>query len=53
MSDMEQIEIDYTRLHKGLCSLRELKKLKEKYKNNKIAEEIDEKIKEMENECDR
>lgn len=53
MSDMEQIEIDYTRFHKGLCSLKELKILKERYKNKEIANEIDRKIKEMENEHDR
>ena len=53
MSDLDEMEIDYTRIHKNICSIEELKKLKEKYKGYKIADEIDEQIKERENEHDR
>lgn len=47
MSDLSDIELDYTRMQKGLISIDGLNKLKEKYKNNeKILKRIEkEKIK--------
>lgn len=53
MSDLDEMEIDYTRIHKKICSLEELKAMREKYKGYKIADEIDHQIKEKENEHDR
>ena len=50
MSDLDEMEIDYTRIHKKICSIEELRVLKEKYKDYKIADEIDHQIKEKENE---
>ena len=54
MSDMDEMEIDYTRFHRGICSLRELKIMLERYKDKPIAEEIQKQIKEKEDgELDR
>lgn len=49
MSDMDQMEVDYTRFYNGLCTLKELRVLRERYKNYSIAAEIQKKIKELEN----
>jgi hypothetical protein len=53
MSDLDEMEIDYTRIHKKICSIEELRVLKEKYKGYKIADEIDHQIKEKEDERSR
>ena len=53
MSDLDEMEMDYTRIHNGMYSLKELKAMREKYDGKKIAKEIDERIKEKENEHDR
>ena len=31
MSDLDEMEIDYTRFHNGMCNLKELKVMREKY----------------------
>ena len=53
MSDLDEMEIDYTRLHNGMCSLKELKTMREKYDGRKITKEIDKKIKEIQDERSR
>lgn len=53
MSDLNEIEMDYTRFHNGVCGLEELKAMREKYNGKKITKEIDEKIKEIQNERSR
>ena len=50
MSDLDEDEINYTRFHWGICSLDELKRLKEKYKDRPIAIEIQKNIEEIEDE---
>lgn len=53
MSDLNEMEMDYTRFHNGVCGLEELKAMREKYDGKKITKEIDEKIKEIQNERSR
>lgn len=53
MSDLDEMEIDYTRIHNGMCSLKELKAMREEYNGKNITKEIDKRIKEKENEHDR
>lgn len=53
MSDLDEMEIDYTRFHNGLCSLKELRAMREKYRGRKISKEIDKRIKEIEDERSR
>ena len=53
MSDLNEMEMDYTRFHNGVCGLEELKVMREKYDGKKITKEIDEKIKEIQNERSR
>ncbi len=53
MSDLDEIEIDYTRFHNGMCGLEELKAMREKYNGKRITKEIDKKIKEIQNERSR
>lgn len=53
MSDLDEIEMDYTRFHNNMCGLEELKAIREKYRGRKISKEIDERIKEIENEHNR
>ena len=53
MSDLDEMEMDYTRFHNNMCGLEELKAMREKYRGRKIIKEIDEKIKEIEDERSR
>lgn len=53
MSDLNEIEIDYTRFHNGVCSLEELKAMRKKYDGKRITKEIDKKIKEIQDERSR
>lgn len=53
MSDLDEIEMDYTRFHNGVCGLKELKVMREKYDGKRITKEIDERIKEIQNERSR
>lgn len=53
MSDLDEMEIDYTRFHNGMCNLKELKAMREKYDGKKITKEIDKRIKEIQDECSR
>ena len=53
MSDLDEIEMDYTRLHNGMCSLKELEAMREKYNGKKITKEIDKRIKEIQDERSR
>jgi hypothetical protein len=53
MSDLDEMEMDYTRIHNGMCSLKELKAMRKKYDGKKITKEIDRRIKERENEYNR
>ena len=53
MSDLDEMEIDYTRFHNGLCSLKELRAMRKKYSGKKITKEIDKRIREIENERSR
>ncbi len=48
MSDLDDVELDYTRLHNGLCGTEELKQLGEKYKKYKIAVKIAEELEKRE-----
>ena len=49
MSDLDEMEIDYTRFHNGMCGLEELKAMREKYDGKIITKEIDKRIKEIQN----
>ena len=49
MSDLDEIEMDYTRFHNGMCGLEELKAMREKYDGKRITKEIDKRIKEIQN----
>ena len=53
MSDLDEIEMDYTRFHNGMCGLEELKAMRDKYDGKRITKEIDKKIKEIQNERSR
>ena len=53
MSDLDEMEIDYTRFHNGMCNLKELKVMREKYDGKRITKEIDERIKEIQDEHNR
>ena len=53
MSDLDEMEIDYTRFHNGMCNLKELIAMREKYNGKRLSKEIDKKIKEMQNERSR
>lgn len=53
MSDLDEIEMDYTRFHNGMCGLEELKVMREKYDGKRITKEIDKKIKEIQDERSR
>lgn len=53
MSDLDEMEMDYTRFHNGMCDLEELKAMRDKYDGRKITKEIDKRIKEIQNECSR
>lgn len=54
MSELDDIELDVTKLHNGAFSLKSLLNLKEKYKEHpELLKEIEEKIKEKEDECSR
>lgn len=53
MSDLDEIEMDYTRFHNGMCGLEELKAMRDKYDGRKITKEIDKRIKEIQNERSR
>lgn len=53
MSDLNEMEMDYTRLHNGVCGLKELKAMREKYDGKRITKEIDERIKEIQDEHNR
>ncbi len=53
MSDLNEIEMDYTRLHNGVCGLKELKAMREKYNGKKITKEIDKRIKEIQDDSSR
>ena len=48
MSDLDEMELDYTRLHNGLCGTEELKQLEKKYKKYKVAVKIMEELKKRE-----
>lgn len=53
MSDLNEMEMDYTRFHNGVCGLEELKAMREKYNGKRITKEIDKRIKEIQNERSR
>lgn len=53
MSDLDEMEMDYTRFHNCMCSLKELKAMREKYDGKRITKEIDKRIKEIQDECSR
>lgn len=53
MSDLDEMEMDYTRFHNGMCNLKELKAMRKKYDGKRITKEIDERIKEIEDERSR
>ena len=53
MSDLDEIEMDYTRFHNGMCGLEELKAMRDKYDGKRITKEIDKKIKEIQDERSR
>lgn len=53
MSDLDEIEMDYTRFHNGMCGLEELKAMRDKYDGRKITKEIDKRIKEIQDERSR
>ena len=53
MSDLDEMEMDYTRFHNGMCSLKELKAMREKYDGKRITKEIDKRIKEIQDERSR
>lgn len=48
MSDLDEMELDYTRLRNGLCGTKELKKLERKYKKYTIAVKIMEELEKRE-----
>jgi hypothetical protein len=47
------MEMDYTRFHNGMCGLKELIAMREKYDGKRITKEIDERIKEIQDEHNR
>ena len=53
MSDLDEIEMDYTRFHNGMCGLEELKAMRDKYDGKRITKEIDKRIKEIQDERSR
>lgn len=54
MSEMDDEELDYTRIGKGLVGLKNLKEMRIKYKDAPyMLKKINEKIEELENEYDR
>lgn len=54
MSELDDIELDVTKLHNGAFSLKSLLNLKEKYKEHPdLLKEIEEKIKEKVDEYSR
>lgn len=53
MSELDEIEMDYTRFYNGMCGLEELKAMRDKYDGRKITKEIDKRIKEIQNERSR
>lgn len=53
MSDLNEMEMDYTRFHNGVCGLKELKAMREKYDGKRITKEIDKRIKEIQDERSR
>lgn len=53
MSDLDEMEMDYTRFHNGMCGLEELKAMRDKYNGKRISKEIDKRIKEIQDERSR
>lgn len=53
MSDLDEIEMDYTRFHNNMCGLEELEEMREKYDGKRITKEIDKRIKEIQDERSR
>ena len=53
MSDLDEIEMDYTRFHNGMCGLEELKAMRDKYDGKRITKESDKRIMEIQNEHSR
>lgn len=54
MSELDEIELDVTKIHNGAFSLKSLRSLKKKYERYPdLVKEIEKQIKEKEDECSR